>query len=434
VISPDRDVAPAPTSTQQRTITGRRSVDRALAWARTWIGDLTAPRTGVEPIVRGTLWRVLGIWALGRIVNFALLWGFFLLSRVFQWGFGPEGLPVTTFLRFLSDWDAARYGRISQIGYPVPLPVDGAGNVLTNDWAFMPVFPWLERVVAESMNLPWQTAGVILSVAASAGATLVLFVLLRSVTTPRAAWWAVVLFTFGPLSFVFVLAYAESLFLLLLFTALLLARRRRYGWIAPIGVLLAFTRPGALALALALGILFLVRWFRRGVDPFPPRQMAGLVAAGGLTAIAGLSWTYIADAVTGTPHAYILTETAWWRPLVGDGHFFPLTPWFRFFGMYLGIVGIVLVLAFMAGFAWWVSSRSVRKLGVEVVAFIVSYGLYLFAVFLPQQSTFRLLLPISPILADERLSSTKRRRRITLGGALVLQAAAVLLLWTIGYP
>jgi hypothetical protein len=426
---PDRDVAPAPTSTR------RRAIDRALVWTSEWIGDLTAPREGVQPIVRGTLVRVLGLWAVGRVVNFAFLYGAFLLSSLFNWRFGPEGSPVTTFFRFLSDWDAARYGRISQIGYSVPLPVDGAGRILTNDWAFLPVFPWLERILSEALGgMPWQTAGIVLSVLASAGATVVLFVLLRGVTTPRAAWWAVVLFTFGPLSFIMVLGYAESLFLLLLFTALLLARRRRYGWIAPIALVLAFTRPGALALALGLGILFAVRWLRRGVDPFPRKQMIGLAASAAVSAIAGLAWTQIADLITGTKNAYLLTETAWWIPYVGDGHFLPLTPWFRFFGTYLGIFGFLVVLGFMALFAWWISSRQARRLGLEITAFTLSYGLYLFAVFLPQQSTFRLLLPVSPALADERLSSTPRRRRITLGGALFLQAAAVLLLWTLGNP
>lgn len=388
------------------------------------------------PIARGTMVRVLALWAVGRVVNFAFLYGAFLLAGLFNWRFGPNGgQPVTTFIRFLSDWDAARYGRVSQIGYSVPLPVDGSGRILTNDWAFLPVFPWLERILSEALGgMPWQTTGILLSVAASAGATAVLFVLLRSVTTHRAAWWAVVLFTFGPMSFILVLGYAESLFLLLLFTALLLAVRRRYAWIAPVGLVLAFTRPGALALALGLGIVFLVRWFRRAVDPFPRRQMIGLIAAGLTTAVAGLAWTKIADIVTGTKDAYLLTETAWWIPYIGDGHFLPLTPWFRFFGTYLGVVGFAVVLGFMGLFAWWISSRYARKLGLEIVAFLLAYGLYLFAVFLPQQSTFRLLMPASAAFADERLCSTPRRRRITLGGALVLQAAAVLLLWTLGNP
>src|SRR3546814_4603365 len=102
-----------------------------------------------------------------------------------------------------------------------------------------------------------------------------LFLRLRRVTSPRAAWWCVTFFSFAPLSFVYVLGYSEGLFLLLTFAALVLALDRRYLWIAPLGVMAAFTRPGALALALALGILFVVRWRRRRADPFPPAQMAG---------------------------------------------------------------------------------------------------------------------------------------------------------------
>ena len=181
------------------------------------------------------------------------------------------------------------------------------------------------------------------------------------------------------MSFVFVLAYAESLFLLLLFAALLLAVRRRYAWIAPLGVIAAFTRPGALALALALGILFVVRFARRARDPFPPRQLAGLLGAGIATAGAGLAWPVIADAVTGFDHAYVRTETAWWIPFVGRGDFAALTPWFRFGIMYAGVFGVLLVLAAMVACAWWVSSAPVRRLGIEVVAFAASYALYLFA-------------------------------------------------------
>jgi len=98
------------------------------------------------------------------------------------------------------------------------------------------------------------------------------------------------------------------------------------------------------------------------------------------------------------------------------------------------VIGIVLVLAIMAAFFWWMWSRQVRRLGLVVASFALSYGLYLFGVFLPQQSTFRLMLPMAPLLGDDRLSSTPRRRAITVTGAIVLQVAAVLLLWTIGYP
>jgi hypothetical protein len=69
-----------------------------------------------------------------------------------------------------------------------------------------------------------------------------------------------------------------------------------------------------------------------------------------------------------------------------------------------------------------------------VATYGFGYGVYLFAVFLPQQSIFRLLLPMTPMLGDERLSSTRRRRIISLVAALVGQVLAVLLLWTIGFP
>ena len=69
-----------------------------------------------------------------------------------------------------------------------------------------------------------------------------------------------------------------------------------------------------------------------------------------------------------------------------------------------------------------------------IAAYTVSYGLYLFAVFLPQQSTFRLLMPLSPLLAMDEFSSRPRVRRWMLAGCVILQAVSVLLLWTLGHP
>lgn len=412
----------------------RRAALRAWTGVQGWVEDAVHSAPGIRRPSRNDLGSVALLWLVGRAVNLLLLGGWYLVSKAANWGFGAPGYPAKDFLSFLTDWDADRYGRIAEIGYPSTLPLDMYGDVEPNDWAFLPVFPFLERTLGGATGMGWQLAGVLLSILFSLGATIALFLLLRAVTTPRASWWATVLFTLGPLSFIFVIAYAESLFLMLLFTALLLAVHRRYAWTLLVGVVCAYTRPGVLALALALGIVFVVRWARRRTEPFPTAERIWLCAAGLSIAVAGLSWSWIADVVTRTPHAYILTETAWWTPLVGTGEFLPLTPWFRFAGMYLGVLGILLVVAIMAGFAWWMWSRPVRRLGLVVAAFVVSYGLYLFGVFLPQQSLFRLMLPMSPLLADDRFSSTRRRRIVTVTGAVVLQAAAVLLLWTIGYP
>lgn len=423
-----------------RPISGVRTgrVRAALSRARTgivvWFDDVIRADPRVRPVTRRDLIGVGWIWAIGRIVSLAMLAGWYGLSKAFGWGFGAQGLPAGDFLSFMTAWDADRYGRISRIGYPTELPVDTTGVVFPNDWAFMPVFPALERAVSDLTGWGWQLSGILLGVLFSLGATVMLFLLLRAVTAPAQARWAVVLFSFGPLAFIFMVAYAESLFLFLLFLGLWLAVRRRYAWIAPVGVLAAYTRPGAVVLALALGIVFLVRWARHRVDPFPRGQVIGLIVAGLATAAAGLSWSWIVEFVTDLPHAYVLTETSWWRPFLGAVEFVPLTPWFLFAWNYLGVGGIAIVLAVVAAFVRLVWSTPFRRLGLVVCAYTVSYALYLFAVFLPQQSLFRLLLPVAPLLAHERLSATRAWRRATLGIAIGLQLLATLVLWTVGYP
>jgi hypothetical protein len=406
---------------------------RLASWVRDAVDELAAPRAGVAPIEPGAFRRVFALWLVARVTSLSILFGFFVVSRAARWTFGPTGGRATDFLHFLTEWDAARYGAIAGEGYPLDLPLDVAGNVLPNNWAFMPLFPWEIRALT-AVGIPWELAGVLLSTAASLGATWMLFLLLRRVAPPLSAWWGTVFFSFGPLAFVYVLAYAEAQFLFLTFAALLLAMQRRYLWILPVGVASAYTRPGSLALALCLGIVFLARWTRHRADPFPPRQWIALFVTGMVLAGAGLSWTVIAERVTGVTNAYIRTELGWWLGSVGNDPFAPFTPWFRQAGTHLGVVGILLVVALMGAFAALLCSRAVRRLGPVVLAYAFSYGLYLFAVFLPQQSTFRLMMPLSPLLGDERLSATPRRRVGILIGCILLQIVAVLLIWTLGHP
>jgi hypothetical protein len=413
---------------------GSATVDRWRTGVRSAALDLLGPRPGVTPLERGWAAPVVLLWAVGRVVNLSLLGIAYVVSRVGGWGFGPDGEQATTFLKFLSGWDADRYATIAGEGYPIALPVGLDGRVDLNNWAFLPVFPFLERLLAQMSGMPVQLAGVLISLGASCAATLVLYALLRHVAAPRASWWAVVLFSLGPLSFVFVLGYAESLFLFLIFTTLLLAIQRRYLLIAPFGVAAAFTRPGALALALALGILLIGRLVVRDQDPISRSEATGLVVAGLSTAAAGLLWPVIADAVTGETGAYVQTEMAWWVPYIGDGHIIPLAPGLVMGWTWLGPVGVVLVIALVAAVFRWVLSRPVRALGLEVVSFALSYTLYLFAVFLPTQSVLRLLLPLAPLLADSRLSETRRRRVWSVVICIALQVVAVFLLWTIGNP
>ena len=79
--------------------------------------------------------------------------------------------------------------------------------------------------------------------------------------------------------------------------------------------------------------------------------------------------------------------------------------------------------------AVWFTRRSTSRLGHETVAFTASFALYLVAVFLPQQSLFRLLLPLTPLLGAPAVSERPVVRRTLLVGGIVLQPVAVVLLW-----
>ncbi|MBG6212525.1 MAG: hypothetical protein LH475_04425 [Cryobacterium sp.] len=374
---------------------------------------------------------VLLIWAASRLLTTALLGTLFAVATRAGWNFASYRSDPN-FFTFSGSWDSSFYRQIALSGYPAVLPTDTAGNVEPNAWAFLPVFPWLVRVVAALTGLEFYVAGMLVAILFGAGAALGLYHLLASRVGANSALWAVTLFCFGPLSFILQVAYAESLFLFLVFTSLAMMVSRRYLLMIPFAVLAAFTRPGVLALSLALLIILVLRWRERGRSARAERW--AILAAGLVIAAAGLSWPLVADAVTGVHDAYLMTELSWWTGFVGRVEFVPLTPWFLMAGKYLGVVGIVLVLALASGFGWWLSRRLLHPLRPEIVAYSASYGLYLVAVFLPQQSLFRLLLPLAPLLGDPAISRSKALRRSLLGAGIALQPVAIVLLWFIGYP
>ncbi|CAN5236397.1 hypothetical protein BH11ACT2_BH11ACT2_14520 [soil metagenome] len=338
------------------------------------------------------------------------------------------------FFTFSGSWDASSYRAIAETGYPRVLPRDGAGAVLPNVWAFLPVYPQLVQVIASGTGLGFYAAGALVSALCGAGATVALYLLLRPNRGRRGSLWAVTLFAFGPLSFVLQTAYAESLFLLLAFACLLFADRGRYALATVVGVLAAFTRPGALALAAAIGILAIIALVRR--DPFPaPRRRVGAFAAAILIGIAGLSWPFVAGWVTGESGAYLQSELAFWTPLLGRGSsFVPGTPWFLLAFTYLGGIGVILVLVILALVVLWLRRRRLRTVGALAYTYSIAYAVYLVAVFLPQQSVLRLMLPLAPLLGDPALDRGRRFRTVVLAALVPLQLAAIILLWFLSFP
>jgi len=378
---------------------------------------------------------VLGIYAITRGVSSLLLGTMFAIASKAGWTFASHRVHPT-FFTFSGSWDSSAYKTIAEHGYPTTLPTDAAGHVLPNPWAFLPVFPGIERAVAALTGLEFYTAGVIIATVFGFGASLMLYLLLRLRVDETPARWAVVFFGIGPLGFILQAAYAESAFLFFLFAGLWALMTRRYLLVMPFGVLAAFTRPGVLALAVAMAVHLVLRWRERGMPgrTFSFRHRFTLVAVGLVVAAAGLAWPVVASRVTGVSNAYLDTELSFWVGFVGRRPFTPFTPWFVMASRYLGVAGVVLVVVVLAAGVFWLSRKRMRMLGPELLGFSAAYWLYLVAVFLPQQSLPRLLLPTAMMLADPALSATRRRRFVLAGAGVVLQAVAVVFVWFLGYP
>jgi hypothetical protein len=302
-------------------------------------------------------------------------------------------------------WDAQWYWFTAVNGYPTTLPLTPTGQVAENQWAFMPLYAY----AAEALGSPfgsWGVGAVLISLAAGFLCCLVLYRMSRMRLDERASMWAVAFFACGPLAAMFQVGYAETLFLLWLLLALWLVMRRRFGWVYVLVLLMAATRPGVLALALFFGLYGIARWLSRRRDPLPAREVWHILALGALSAIAGFAWQLIAAVATGRGDAYLVTELAWRRNWIPDatavfapvdGFVQGVSFWFTSWGLTAttGLVAVALVMVAVA--ALLLFEPHVRALGVEIRLWTASYLIYLIAVFFPQSSIFRLLLPVTPL-------------------------------------
>lgn len=343
--------------------------------------------------------RVAAVYLLARVVTT----GFLLLASMLavpQSRFGAD----PTIGSFVMGWDAEWYSFIASQGYPSELPRGDDGRVTTNQWAFMPLYPMIAGLVGAPFG---QYAVGALGVSLVAGylSALLLYHLLRPRLDETTTMWAVVFFVSGPLAALFQVGYAESLFLLWLFCALWCVTRRRYAWLYVLIPLMGYTRPGVLAFSLFLALFGVWRWFSRRREALAAVEVVHIVALGLLSAVVGFSWQYIAGAVTGEPDAYLETELSWRRAWTGEsGGFVPFDGfvrasaiWFRLWGQpeWAGYVALGLVLLAVA--ALLLFAPAVHRLGAELRLWSVSYLVYLLAVFFPQSSLFRLLVPVSPL-------------------------------------
>lgn len=331
-------------------------------------------------------------------------------------------------------WDASWYRSIAEQGYPAELPLDDAGQVRQNAWAFFPLFPALVRVLMLVTGAPWEVVAPLLALALGAAAVLVVHRVVergapRAVAArPGLPLATVALVSVFPTSVVLQVGYTESLALLLVATSLLLVLTRRYGWAALAVVALGFTRAVAAPMLAVVLVHAVVRWreHRRGGDPLTPGDVAQVAGLAVVAALSGVAWPVVCGLVTGRPDAYLLTQGTW----RGSGDVVPLEPWGYVSRYWFGSWAPLVLVAAAAVVVGVVASRSARRQSAELQTWSIAYLGYLVLAVEPGTSLARFLLLAFPLgAATAGLVARDPVRRRAWLAAVVVVMALLQLVW-----
>lgn len=378
--------------------------------------------------------------------------GWFIFSTVgLQQTFSPWKQSAMSYGEFVMIWDSDWYQKIAQQGYPQNLPLDANGMVAQNAWAFYPLYPLLARALMTVTGLPYETVAPTLSLLAGFGAAWLLYRLFHlcfqrasgSLGTDMGeerchstALWAVAAVSFCAVAPVLQTGYAESLGLLFLIWTLLYLVQGSYALMLVPALLAALSRPVGVPLGAAVGIWWLVCWFRdySARKPQPGAAFSALSNTSRqlVSALLVCAFAFIHPAhawwATSRIDAYTATETAW---RAGGEHVLPFMPWVHQSQHYLGAAGPLVLALLLLLFFGVLLSRSVRfSLPLPLRLWIWSYAFYMLMFFNPQSSTFRLLLPLFALyLPLVMLSSSRAYRWLLVLSGSALQYGWVGWLW-----
>lgn len=203
--------------------------------------DATSPSASPDdggPPLRTVFWRIVWI-ALGARVVLQIL-GMASLAA--------DGQAVwSNALGLWNRWDAPHYLRLAEVGYTSgePPPDDPLFIV------FFPFFPLAVRLVALVVR-DLVVSGLLVSLAASVGATWFLYRIVRLDHAHTVAWRAVLLLLTFPTAYFLAAPYTEALFLFAVLGSLYAARTARWPLAGAAGALATGTRVAGVALAPAL--------------------------------------------------------------------------------------------------------------------------------------------------------------------------------------
>jgi hypothetical protein len=340
----------------------------------------------------------------------------------------PDGRRWT-YWEIANNWDGTWYHRIVLEGYPSVLPVDRLGEVVSNTWAFYPLFPRAVQVVMRVTGLAWTSAATVVSLAAAAGAVVILRSVLEHVAGPRTALGAVALLCFFPSSLVLQLPYSESLALLLIATVFWCLQRHRYLAVIPALLLLGLSRPVGVPMAIVLAAhlvreMIAVRGMPR---PVAVRSLAGPGTVFLVSGLAAVEWPLIVWRGTGVFNGYTQTMAAWRTPK----EVVPVRPWIgvsqHFLGQYLGPVVLVAVFALLM---YWLFRSGRPVVGADLTMWCVAYTAYLLAFLDSFTSLPRYLLPLFPMGAMLISVSSSRAYRAAVTTAFALAGIVwILVIW-----
>ena len=390
----------------------------------------------VDRLATSAWWvRVLAVFAATRLLTFFL----FVITAAFQGdNYWTKANP--NYFDFLNIWDVEWFGKIYAAGYQTVLPLAENGEVVQNEWAFMPGFPTTVHVF-DFLGVEWKFIAPILATIFGACFAVVAFRVFAAKLSDHQALWAVGLFLISPASPVLQTGYAESLGLLLLALVILAWISDRF-WLAIIGMFaLAFTRPGLAALALAFAVVWVYRFIQAlmGKRGFPVVEALRLGALSATALVLNFAWPLIAAIATGRPDAYVATELAWRAgyPFDGGG-LAPILPWFSSAEYFIGgLAGQLLVVAALVGSVLIFLVPQVRALGLEFGAISASYFVYLLLFFFPQSSIVRILMPTFVLfgaLAQVWVRWPKAMRYLGVFALVLLQFGWLMTCWRYSAP
>ncbi|MFM6940326.1 MAG: hypothetical protein ACKOUD_06930 [Rhodoluna sp.] len=223
----------------------------------------------VDGIIANSTWwvRVLLVYLASRLITVALF-----VITAFAQGDNYWTKANPPYFDFLNIWDVEWFGKIFTHGYPTVLPTSADGLVQQNEWAFLPGFPAAVRALAFT-GIEWKFLAPLVAALFGAAFALVAYRLFTTKLSESQALWAIGLFLISPASPVLQTGYAESMGLFLIATVLYCWVTDRF-WVNLFALaMLAFTRPGLAAFALAFGVVWLYRFFNSRMK----RQPFGLV-------------------------------------------------------------------------------------------------------------------------------------------------------------